>query len=175
MVELKCGAEDYLGFLKTRRSIRRYEEKEVPDEIIMKAIEVSRFAPSAHNSQPWLFILVKDKEKIEELARIHQWTRPLLRAKKAVVIFADKEASPTSYLIDGANAAIYFHLALHAQGVGTVWIQAVHKADEIRKVLKVPENFVPVGIFPVGYPAERPGPRPRKDVSEIVCINEYCK
>jgi len=69
--------EDHLEFLKSRRSIRRFKEEKPPLELILKAIDVARYAPSAKNSQPWRFIIIDDPEVKTKLAEIHLWARPL--------------------------------------------------------------------------------------------------
>ena len=60
-------SEKFIDFLLTRRSIRRFEDKEVPLDLLVKAVDVARFAPSAHNNQPWEFIIVTDKNRLEAL------------------------------------------------------------------------------------------------------------
>jgi len=159
--------------LLTRRSIRVFEEKEVPIDIVLKAIDIARYAPSAKNIQPWAFIIVKDRGILNKLAELHPGAAPLRRAPIAVVVLADSQASPVSYLVDGANAAMYLWLALHCLGLGAVWIQTLRNIDEIRKLLNIPENWVPVAIMAIGYPAERPSPKPRKDLSEIVFVDVF--
>lgn len=169
-----CTQEDLMEFLRSRRSIRFFRPEPVPDEVLRGLIEVARFAPSAHNSQPWRFVVVRDRGKLEALARLHGGASLIRGVKQVVAVFADRRESPTSYLVDAANAAIYFQLAAHAAGLGTVWVQALRHTERIREILVAPEHAVPVAIIAVGYPAESPSPRPRKPVEDIVCLNEYC-
>jgi nitroreductase len=155
-------------FLLSRRSIRRFREEPVPDELVEKALDIARFAPSAHNNQPWVFLLVKDKEKLKKLAGIHRWSKPILNAQLAIIVFSDSNVSPTSHMVDGSIAATYLWLALHCVGLSTVWIYTLEQVEEIRKIVNAPSNLMPIAIFPVGFPAESPPPRPRKQLSEIV-------
>ncbi len=171
---MTCTKDDLIKFITSRRSIRSFKPDPVPDEAIKELIDVARYAPSAHNSQPWKFVIVRDPEKLEALANLHGGAKVIRRTKQAVVVFADTRASPTSYLVDAANAALYFQLAAHAAGLGTVWVQSLGHVEEIRRILGAPKDTVPVGIFPIGYPAESPRPRPRKPVEEITCIDKYC-
>jgi len=90
-----------------------------------------------------------------------------------VVVACVNEESPTSYMLDCANATIYFMLAAHALGLGTVWIQTLRNTREIQGILGLPSNVTPVSILAVGYPAENPAPRPRKPLEEIVYLNKY--
>lgn len=68
---------------------------------------------------------------------------------------------------------MYFWLALHCMGLGAVWIQTLRRIEEINKLLNVPSNYVPVAIFAIGYPAEKPSARPRRPLEEIVFIDKY--
>jgi len=172
---MACTPDELLNFLKTRRSIRRFKSEPVPRELIIKILDVARFAPSAHNSQPWRFIIIDDPSIKKELASIHGGAKPLYSAPQAIVVVSDKNASPDSYLIDGANAAIYIQLAAHALGLGTVWIQTMRNIRDIQRILDLPENLVPVAILAIGYPDERPGLRERIPLERLVYYDKYSK
>ncbi len=64
-----------LGLLKFRRSIRGFTGAPVPDELINKILEAARWSPSAANSQPWEFVVIKEKETIEKLAEMFEFQR----------------------------------------------------------------------------------------------------
>ena len=165
--------EVYLDFLKSRRSIRKFKPEQPPQEVILKAIDAARYAPSARNSQPWRFIIVTDPDLKNKLAGIHVWARPLREAPVAITVVCHVEESPVSYMLDCANATVYLLLALHALGLGAVWIQALRNIEEIRKILEIPNNAIPVAVIAVGYPAEAPQPRERKPLRELVYLNRY--
>jgi len=165
--------DDYLEFLKSRRSIRRFKKDPPPLEMILKAIDVARYAPSARNSQPWRFIVVNDPLLKDRLAEIHPWARPLKEAPVSIVVACHVDESPTSYMLDCANATIYLLLALHALGLGAVWIQALRNVEELRVLLNIPNNAIPVAVIAIGYPDEKPEPRPRRPMSEVVFLNKY--
>ena len=167
-------SEESIEFLLTRRSIRKFEDKDVPLELLIKAIDVARYAPSARNSQPWEFIIVQDREKLEALADMYTWARPLKRAKACIAVVTDPKISPQTHLVDGANATIYLWLALHALGLGAVWINALEN-KEMKKALKIPDDKNLLAILAIGWPAERPKPRPRKSLEEILYFEEYGK
>lgn len=171
---MSCKIEELLDFLKSRRSIRRFKREKVSDEILFKILDIARYAPSAHNSQPWKFIIIDDRRLLDKLSGIHRGAKPLEHAPQAIVVLANKKADPNSYLIDGANATIYIQLAAHAYGLGTVWIQTMRNIDEIRSILGIPEEYVPVAILAIGYPDEVPVLKPRKSLEELVCKNMFC-
>ncbi|AKG38305.1 MAG: nitroreductase family protein [Infirmifilum uzonense] len=155
-------------FLTSRRSIRKFMQEQVPDDLLWKAFEIARFAPSAHNRQPWRFYLVRDRSKITRLAELHRWSKPILNAPVVVVVFSDASISPVSHIVDGSIVATYLWLALHCVGLATVWIYTLENVEEIREILDVPDNLYPIAIFPVGFPAESPPKRPRKDLKDLV-------
>lgn len=166
-------SEILLELLKSRRSIRRFKPEPPPRDLVLKAIDVARYAPSARNSQPWRFIIIEDPVIRQRLGGIHIYAKPVLNAPLAVVVACMNDESPTSYLLDCANATIYFMLAAHALGLGTVWIQTLRNVKEIREILGLPDNVTPVSLLAVGYPAENPGLRPRKPLEEVVYLNKY--
>jgi nitroreductase len=165
--------DNCLEFLKSRRSIRRFRRDSPPLDLILKAIDIARYAPSARNSQPWRFIVVNDPSLKNKLAEIHPWARPLKEAPIGVVVACHIDESPTSYMLDCANATIYLLLALHALGLGAVWIQALRNVEELRELLGIPNNAIPVAVIAIGYPDEKPEPRPRRPIDEVVFLNKY--
>ncbi len=160
-------------FLVSRRSIRSFEDRNVPLELVLEAIDVARYAPSARNTQPWRVIIVRSRELLDKLSGIHSGASPLKKAKLALVVLANKNESPTSHVVDASLFAMYLWLALHCKGLGAVWIQTLRNIEAIRSILDVPEEYVPAGILAVGWPAEKPSPKPRKSVEEIVFLDKY--
>lgn len=159
--------------LLERRSIRVFKDAEVPLEMVLKAIEVARYAPSAGNKQPWRFIIIRDSKRIEDLAKILRYSKPLMNSKVAVLVLANKEESPTSYIVDASLAAMYFWLALHCIGLGAVWIQTLRNINELLEFVNAPQDYVPIALFAIGWPAEQPKPRERKQLSEITYLEKY--
>jgi nitroreductase len=166
-------SEELLNFLISRRSIRKFRPDPVPDELILKVLDVARYAPSARNSQPWVFIVVKDPEVKRKLANVHVWAKPLENAPVGIVVACNTEVSPESYQVDCANATMQIMLAAHALGLGTVWLQTLRNVSEIQGIVGLPKNYVPVAMLALGYPDERPSPKKRKELKEIVYLNRY--
>jgi nitroreductase len=166
-------SEELLNFLISRRSIRKFRPDPVPDELILKILDVARYAPSARNSQPWVFIVVKDPEVKRKLANVHLWAKPLENAPVGIVVACNTEVSPESYQVDCANVTMQIMLAAHALGLGTVWLQTLRNVSEIQGIVGLPKNYVPVAMLALGYPDERPSPKKRKELKEIVYLNRY--
>lgn len=172
-------ADALLEFLRTRRSVRRYRAQQPPIDLIMRVLDVARYAPSARNSQPWVFIVVTDPKVREELAKARApppgRPRPLQEAPVVIVLACNRDEDPMFYRYDGALAASYVMLAAHALGLGSVWIGvgAESELEAVRRAVGLPPNYVPIALMPVGYPEEKPEPRPRKPLGEIVFFNRF--
>jgi nitroreductase len=162
--------------IQGRRSIRAFESREVPEELVERLIEAARWAPSAGNIQPWEFIIVRKQEIKRKLAEAALYQSFIEEAPVVIVVCADEVRSTqgygmrgkTLYCIQDTAAAIQnIHLAAYSMGLGTCWVGAFRE-DEARKVLKTPAGIRPVAIIPVGYPAETPSPRSRRPLRQIV-------
>lgn len=166
-------SETLLEFLKTRRSIRRFKPDPVPKELLLKILNTARYAPSAGNRQPWIFVVIEDPSIKSKLASIHPWARPLENAPLGLVIACDSETSRESHQVDCASVTMQIMLATHALGLGSVWLQTLRNVEDIQKILELPKNYIPVAMLAIGFPDEVPTLRPRKELSEIMYLNKY--
>ena len=164
---------DVFEAVRTRRSIRKYEDKPVEKEKLSKILETARLSPSACNNQHWHFIAVTDKEVREKLfsAYNRNWF-----VKAPVVIVAcstpskawSREDGEEYWKVDAAIAMQSMVLVAHELGLGTCWI-AAFKEDKVKEALRIPDEVRPVALTPLGYPAEQKGPvTERKPIEEIV-------
>jgi len=166
-------SEEYLNFLLSRRSIRRFKPTDVDANLIKRILDVARYAPSAGNRQPWIFIVVTDPEVKSRLAKIHRWAYPLENAPVGIVVACNREVSPESYQVDCTCATMYIMFAAHALGLGTVWLQTLRNIEDVQKILDLPSNYIPVAMLAVGYPDEQPVARSRKELKDIAFLNRY--
>lgn len=167
---------DVFEAIKGRRSVRAYASREVSDETVERLIDAARWAPSAGNVQPWEFIIVRSSEIKRKLAAAALNQTFIEEAPVVIVVCADKQRSAQAYGSRGASlyciqdtaAAIQnLHLAAYALGLGTCWVGAFRE-DQATEALGLPLHIRPVAIIPVGYPAEKPKPRPRRSLEEII-------
>lgn len=155
-----------------RRSIRRYK-KEVPKmELIKQCIEAACYAPSSHDSQPWKFVIITDKNKIEALSKTQIYSAFLKNAPMVVVVLADEKASPNHWIEDCSCAAILLMLKAHKLGLGTCWNAVHHPKDRGREehvlgVLGIKGCRVLANIG-IGYPDEKPGKKIIKRTEEVI-------
>jgi len=137
--------------LKTRRSIRRYINKPIPDEIIKDIIDCARLAPTANNKQPWLFVVIKDKKLKEKIAELTDYGKFIKQADCCIAVFCE---DTKYYLEDGSAATENILLAAWHYGIGSCWIAGDKKsyAEEIRKILEIPQKYKLVSLISLGYP-----------------------
>ena len=178
--------------IKTRRSIRRFQDKPVEDGKLQKIFEAMQQAPSWANMQCWRFIIVKDpetKKKISEYSYVEKIFAPmgykanpsqkgLSEAPVVLIACADPSQSgqirgQEYYLTDIGIASQNLMLAARAEGLGTVMV-GLYDEDKIRELLTVPDSIRVVGLFPLGYPRDekKEGP-PRKPLEEIVFNEQW--
>lgn len=165
--------------IKTRRSVRKYDAtRHVENELIKKAIESASWAPSAHNGQPWHFIVFRDNYKKKKIAERSKWAKFFEGAPVGIIVLAEfshertvtKEKTLKYFSIQDSAAAIQ-NLLLSAwnYGIGTCWIGDFDEI-QLEKLFDIPENWSPIGIIAMGYPHEdwKGRPTSRKSVDEVL-------
>jgi nitroreductase len=160
---------NFTDVLEKRRSIRKYKDTPVPRDKILKILEAARIAPSASHRQPWHFIVVEDKEMIKKLAK-QAWaaTAPVM-----IVGLADQGASPNWCINDLGIAFEHIVLAAAGLGLGTCWMGQSNREELVSGLLDVPDNYRPVALITLGEPDEKPGPKERKSLEDIVSWEKY--
>ncbi|MEG1782716.1 MAG: nitroreductase family protein [Oscillospiraceae bacterium] len=142
----------------TRRSVRSFLDKEVESEKIDRLFRGAMQAPSAVNQQPWEFIAVTDKEKIQKLSHFSPYAKMLNEAPLAVVIL-EKTQVRTSMFAQQDLGACTENLLLQAveEGLGAVWMGVGHdteRAKFITEMFDLPKEVIPFCVIAIGYPKE---------------------
>jgi nitroreductase len=149
-----------LKAILTRRSIRKYSKKNIPEEYYEILIRAAMHAPTARNKQPWHFIIISDRNILHKLSLANTSWQMLDDADKAIVVCGDYNLEDAeSYMIqDCAAATQNILLAAHELGLGTVWL-GVHPREErlkpITELLQIPGHILPVSMISVGRPDEQ--------------------
>ena len=152
----------FLQTIMTRTSVRAFLDRTVSDETIELLLKAVMAAPSAKNSQPWAFVVIKNRALLEKLGASLPNAKMTATAPAAVVICGDlNKALPGEareyWIQDAAAATENFLLAAHALGLGAVWT-GVHPISErimiLKNALRLPENVEPFCLIPFGWPAE---------------------
>ena len=170
---------DLFEVIEKRRSIRNYKPDPIPEEHLKKILEAARLAPSGGNRQPWRFIVVRDPERKEALAKASKNQMFIADADVVVVALSDPTVYSSlgtkrriPYLQDPMIAVEHMVLAATALGYGTCWIGAFEE-DKIKQILNVPEELAVVALLPIGVPNENPPAKPRKPFEEIFFSETY--
>ena len=152
--------------IKSRRSIRKYQDAPVSDEVIKEVFECARLAPSAINIQPWIFGAIRDKEMLKTIANLTDHASFIADAPICFAVFGDVREK--YYLEDCCAATENIIICLQGHGLGSCWVAGDKKGyvDEITALLKVPEPYKLVSLIPAGIPAELSIP-PKKAVEDI--------
>ena len=191
-----------LNALRERRSVRKYLARPVPQAVIEEVLLAAGWAPSAHNAQPWRFVVLAGPSVKQELAEAMAESWAVDMAKDGLKIEADKRrisverfaTAPVLILacltMDGMRkfsdkkrqncerdlamqslgaALENMLLAAHAMGLGACWFCAPGFCKEnVRKVLKIPDDVESEALIAMGYPAEKPPVPPKK------LLDDYC-
>ena len=161
-----------LDILRDRRSIRRYKDEKIDEQIIEQLKEAALRSPSSRGINPWRFLFITDKEKLEVLSRAKKSGSGFLKgAGLGVVVIARDEESDV-WIEDCSIASIILQLAGHSLGLGSCWVQIRNRMhddgqtseDYIRKVLDLPERSKVECMIAFGYPDEIKEPHSRSEL-----------
>ena len=183
----------FLELVRSRRSIRRYKPDPIDPAVLTRILEAGSLAPSGNNTQPWRFIVVRDREMKERLCDVSGKQPWILEAPVTIAVVGDilsKIKTPPSVgaepsiddpmqglillktVRDATIAADHIVMAAEDEGLGSCWIAMFEQAD-IAPVLGVPPSCYVVALITLGIPAERPAPRPRHALRELVFREKY--
>jgi nitroreductase len=164
---------EFFDTVKSRHSTRGFLDKAVEIEKIMKILDAANSAPSARNLQEYEMYLLDGKEQTAILKGIAA-QEFVSKAPAAIVFCAHTKNSSEKMtlsdifpVLDAAIAASYVQLAAAAQGLGSVWV-ASFDPGKLLKAIGAPAGLVPIVIMPIGYPAAKPEPTPRRSLDDMV-------
>ncbi len=156
------GTPDAITAILTRRSIRDYTPHPVPEELVKLLLEAGMSAPSAMDERSAEFIVINDRNILDEIQKFNTKRLQLKKATVAILVCVNQAKEKKQGLgfgvLDGAVACENILIAANALGLGAVWTSIYPFQDRIPKVqkmLNLPEQVIPMTIIPVGYPAER--------------------
>jgi len=152
--------KEYLNLFLKRRSVREYKKEYIKKEVLENIIMMGMNAPSAGNQQPWEFIIITERNILNKIPEIHPYAQMLKNAPAAILVCGKPECKYPDYWIqDCAAATENILLAVHAEGLGGVWL-GVYPLDErisgLRELLYISEAAVPFALISVGIPAKEP-------------------
>lgn len=187
--------------IKNRRTVRKFKSTPVPQEHIMKILDAARFAPTAGNQQPWKFLIVQNREKLDLLKeqalawyldayqrsekfdpknlgaiqeKIKNVLENALSAPVYIAVLIDSQAKYSDYIIyDGTLAAGYLMIAARALGYGTGFFTTFFPEEKMKKFFNIPEQYKLICFTPIGIPEQWPDMPAKKELDDIVVFEEF--
>lgn len=172
----------FIDLLRSRRSIRKFQNRAVETEKIDLLVEAALRSPSSRGFNPWEFVVVTDSEIIDRLSRSKPHGASFLAgAPLAIAVCADPQKSDV-WVEDVSIAAAILHLAATDLGLGSCWIQLRKRDfDETQTageyaadLLGLPSGLVVSSIMAIGYPDQQPSPHPKDSLQgDKASLNRY--
>lgn len=161
-----------LNNLKTRRSVRKYKDTQVPDELLDAVLEAGLYAPTGSNNQKVVMVAVRDAETVKKLSRMNAAVSgrdvdPFYGAPCAIVVLSDPERR--TWVEDGSLVLGNLMNAAHSLGLGSCWINRAREmfdtpeGKELLRSWGLPETLRGIGNCILGYADETPAEKPRAD------------
>lgn len=152
----------FMSLIRPRRSIRKYEQKQIEQEKIDLIVEAALRSPSSRSLNPWQFIVITDQDILKKLAESKEHGSEFIGdAPLGIAVIADPERCDV-WIEDCSIASIFIQLAAQSLGLGSCWIQirkrmrSNNETSEVyvRKILGIPDNLVVESLIVIGYPSE---------------------
>ncbi len=159
-----------LKTLRSRRSRRRFEGKDISLESIDTILDAARWAPSGLNNQPWRFLVIKDKDTRFQIAQLTKYSRIVQTCNTCILVFYHR---PSGYNRDkdimSIGASIQnILLASESMGIGAVWLgEILSRKDDVNRILEVSDDNELMAVIAMGYSDENPE-KGRKELHELI-------
>jgi nitroreductase len=158
--------------IHTRRSVRAFSTRQIPEEAVRQLLEAAMQAPSAGNEQPWQFVVIENRSILDAIPDISPYAPMCRTAPLAILVCGDMhEVHHTGYWVQDCSAATQNLLLMaHDLGFGAVWTGVYPNPERVsgfRQLLHLPEEIVPMALVVIGIPEELAPPAPRFNSSRI--------
>ena len=162
--------------IKNRRSIRKYTSEPVTEEQLHTLLECAMLAPSAADRRTWRFVVINDRDILNELSDNHPYAKMLKEAPVCICVCGvDDPDVPSYYQQDCAAATMNILLAAKEMGLGTCWMGVAPRPERmaaVRRILGIPEDIMPFNLIAVGHPAEE-RQRPERWDNSMMHLNRW--
>lgn len=187
--------------IRTRRTVRKFKPTPVPEEHILKILDAARFAPTAGNQQPWKFLVIRDRDKLDQLREkalswyletyakasepdsakleevkdaVRDILENVLSAPVYVAVLVDSTAPYPDYIVhDGTLAAGYLMIAARALGYGTGFFTSFFPDRKMAAFFDIPDRYTLICFTPIGIPERWPETPAKKDLNELVIFESF--
>lgn len=159
--------------IRTKRAIRKFQDKPLPEEVVHSILNAGRRSQSSKNEQPWQFIAIQDKSVLQALSECGSWAGHLAGAALGVAILTPEPTAKFQTMFDAGQAAAFMQLAAWELGVGSV-PASIYEAEKAREILGFPEEWHLRIALSFGYPVEEeklsaaPKKGGRRSLEEVV-------
>lgn len=159
--------------IRKRRSCRVFEAREVEQDKLQRILAAGMQAPSAHNFQPWEFLIVRDPEKRAKIAALSRYGQPAAKCDTCIVSLANMErVAKESLWWQQDMGACVENMLLQAEneGLGAVWLgyyPEPERVDGMAKLFGLPENLITFAVIALGYPGQELPEADRFDASRV--------
>ncbi len=166
-----------LSFIFARRSVRNYQDKDVPQDMLDDILAAAMSAPSACAKYPWRFYVTRRRDILVRMAEALPNGKMLRHAPTGVLVCGDireAHAGELSYLLQDCSAAIEnFLLAASTLGLGACWLGVHPRPDRVasmKEIFQLTEHIVPVAVIAVGWPVDNPPPHSRFNPASVIHV-----
>jgi len=156
-----------LAAIRERRSVREFRSDPVERELLERLVDCGRLAPTARAEEPWEFVVVTNDDMTARIGGTTDHGKFIAEAPACIAVFC---RDTKYYLEDGCAATQNILLAAADLGLGACWVAGDKKAyaDEIRRMLEVPEGYKLVSLLAVGHPSDRRPPKGKRPLDEVL-------
>ncbi len=200
-IEYDSKQKYLFDIIENRRTVRKFKSTPVPREHIMKIIESAHFAPTCGNQQPWKFLVIQDRKKLDKLEeaalswyiesyksqKIHDRKKlkstekvikaileNVLSAPVYIAVLVDSEAKyPDDIIYDGSLAAGYLMIAARALGYGTGFFTTFFPEDKMKIFFNIPDRYKLICFTPIGVPVKWPEKPTKKTLEEVAVFESF--
>lgn len=161
-----------MSIIFKRKSIRKFKDEKVPDELIENLLKAGMQAPSSCNSQPWEFIVVSKSEDKIAISQMHKFAKPAANASHLIITLGNLNQAKVIRMIEQDLGACNENILLQAthEGLGAVWL-GFHPIEErtlrLKEYLEIPDYCIPFSVICVGWPAHESEVKLRYDKSKV--------
>ncbi len=163
---------DTIEAILTRRSIRKYNISDFPEELLDQILKCAMHAPSANNQQSWEFIIINERKTLDRIPDIHPYAKMVEDVNVVILVCGNlnNQVSDGYWVQDCSAATQNILLSAHALGLGTVWLGVYPREERmegLRKLFNLPDHIVPFSLIPVGFSNEVKNDPKRFDPDKI--------
>lgn len=165
------SSEAVIEAIMTRSSVRSYTSQPVEEAKVETMLRAAMAAPTGANKQPWEFVVVTNREVLDQIPAIIKGARMAPAAQLAIVVLGDP-AKSGNWVLDCSAATENILLAAHSMGLGAVWCGAypddqAGRVGKLRELLSFSEELEPLNVIVIGYPDSEPTIKDKWDVKKI--------